>query len=254
MFIDDVYSGGKKSDGNYPLLSDVIKGGLFHPRCKDSTSTYYEGITTLQKVSAEEMAEMDRREKLEEQQSYCKNQAKKNQRIAQHSLDKDNQRVFQKRADAYSKKADEIGEKIAESLEKSDGSGIINSGAISGALNSYSKRAVKHAKLYYEAVRHMTTDTLRISEATHIKQDKIDKIKMHLFIKEHDLIEGRKKFDPLYDIAQSWQRLINGRFEEKDVIMLKHEYYELRLMEKGLSQNDAHILASKRYNYAKYCD
>lgn len=96
MFTDDVYSGGKKSDGNYPLLSDVIKGGLFHPRCKDSTSTYYEGITTLQKVSPEEMAEMDHREKLEEQQSYCKNQAKKNQRIATHSLDKDNQRVFQK--------------------------------------------------------------------------------------------------------------------------------------------------------------
>lgn len=112
IFIDDVYSGGKKSDGNYPLLSDAIKGGLFHPRCKDSTSTYYEGITTLQKVSAEEMAEMDRREKLEEQQSYCKNQAKKNQRIATHSLDKDNQRTFQKRADAYSKKADEIGKSL----------------------------------------------------------------------------------------------------------------------------------------------
>lgn len=132
IFIDDVYSGGKKSDGNYPLLSDAIKGGLFHPRCKDSTSTYYEGITTLQKVSAEEMAEMDRREKLEEQQSYCKNQAKKNQRIAEHSLDKDNQRTFQKRADAYSKKADEIGGKIAESLEKSDGSGIIKSKIVNG--------------------------------------------------------------------------------------------------------------------------
>lgn len=118
MFIDDVYSGGKKSDGNYPLLSEAIKGGLFHPRCKDSTSTYYEGITTLQKVSPEEMAEMDRREKLEEQQSYCKNQAKKNQRIATHSLDKDNQRIFQKRADAYSKKADEIGGKSLDLLKK----------------------------------------------------------------------------------------------------------------------------------------
>ena len=117
IFIDDVYSGGKKSDGNYPLLSDAIKGGLFHPRCKDSTSTYYEGITTLQKVTPEEMAEMDRREKLAEQQSYCKNQAKKNQRIATHSLDKDNQRVFQKRADAYSKKADEIGGLIKNDFE-----------------------------------------------------------------------------------------------------------------------------------------
>lgn len=64
IFIDDVYSGGTQSDGDYPLLSTAIEGGLFHPRCKDSTSTYYEGITTLKPVSAEEMAEMDRREKL----------------------------------------------------------------------------------------------------------------------------------------------------------------------------------------------
>lgn len=69
VFIDDVYSNGKKSDGNYPLLSTAIKNGLFHPRCKDSTSTYYEEITTLEPVSPEEEAEMDRRERLEENSS-----------------------------------------------------------------------------------------------------------------------------------------------------------------------------------------
>ena len=31
VFIDDVYAGGKKTDGDYPLLSDAIKAGLFHP-------------------------------------------------------------------------------------------------------------------------------------------------------------------------------------------------------------------------------
>jgi hypothetical protein len=36
--------------------------------------------------------------------------------------------------------------------------------------------------------------------------------------------------------------------------LLKHEYAELRYMEKGYSQNEAHILASKKYNYAKYCE
>ena len=57
-FIDDVYSGGSKADGNYPLLSEAIAGGLFHPRCKDSTSTYYEGITSLEPVSNEEIAKI----------------------------------------------------------------------------------------------------------------------------------------------------------------------------------------------------
>lgn len=139
-------------------------------------------------------------------------------------------------------------------VEKSTDSGIINTGAISGALNPYSKEANKHAKQYYESVRHMTTDTKKISENTSISKEKIDKIKNHIFIQEHDLLEGHKRFDPSYYMAQSWQRLIVGDFEEKDVVLLKHEYAELRYMEKGFSQDQAHIKASKRYNYAKYCD
>ena len=38
------------------------------------------------------------------------------------------------------------------------------------------------------------------------------------------------------------------------MILLKHEYVELRYMEKGFSRNEAHIKASRRYNFAKYCD
>lgn len=132
--------------------------------------------------------------------------------------------------------------------------GIITSGAISGALNPYSKEAERHAVQYYESVRHMKTDIKRISDATGISQDKIEKIKQHVFILEHDLLDGRHRFAPSYDMAQSWQRLINNSFEEKDIVLLKHEYAELRYMEKGLSQNDAHIKASKKYNYAKYCE
>ncbi len=148
--------------------------------------------------------------------------------------------------------------KITTTTEKavanSDKSGIINSGAISGALNPYSKEAEQHAEQYYESVRHMTTDTKRIAQSTGINQDKIDKIKNHIFVQEHDLLEGHKRFDPSYDMAQSWQRLTNGKFEEKDIVLLKHEYAELRYMEKGLSQSEAHTKASKRYNYAQYCD
>lgn len=44
VYIDDVWSGGKKEDGKYPLLSTAIEGGLFHPRCEHGSSTYYEGI------------------------------------------------------------------------------------------------------------------------------------------------------------------------------------------------------------------
>ena len=139
-------------------------------------------------------------------------------------------------------------------LDKGGRSSIMNTGAISGALNPYSKEAEKHAVQYYESVRHMKTDTQKISAATGISRDKIDKIKNHVFITEHDLLTEHKRFDPSYDMAQSWQRLINGDFNEQDIVLLKHEYAELRYMEKGYSQDEAHILASKKYNYAKYCE
>lgn len=46
VLIDDVYSGGKPSDGKYSLLSDAMGEGLLHPNCRHNLSTYYEGITT----------------------------------------------------------------------------------------------------------------------------------------------------------------------------------------------------------------
>ena len=120
VFIDDVYSNGKKSDGNYPLLSTAIKNGLFHPRCKDSTSTYYEEITTLEPVTSEEEAEMDRRERLEEKQQYAQRQAERFDRRAEYSLDEDNKRIAQTRADEWHDRADMLEEKAkkAENINK----------------------------------------------------------------------------------------------------------------------------------------
>lgn len=132
VFVDDVYSNGKKSDGNYPLLSTAIKNGLFHPRCKDSTSTYYEEITTLEPVTPEEEAEMDRRERLEEKQQYAERQAQRFDRRAEYSLDEDNKRIAQTRADEWHDRADRLEEKVnkaesnsSENVAKSGKSGII---------------------------------------------------------------------------------------------------------------------------------
>lgn len=120
VFIDDVYSNGKKSDGNYPLLSTAIKNGLFHPRCKDSTSTYYEEITTLEPVTPEEEAEMDRRERLEEKQQYAERQAQRFDRRAEYSLDKDNKRIAQTRADEWHDRANTLEEKAKRFSLKTD--------------------------------------------------------------------------------------------------------------------------------------
>lgn len=125
VFIDDVYSGGSAKDGDYPLLSEAISGGLFHPRCKDSTSTYYEGITTLKPATEDEIDDMKRQEALEQQKSYCENQAEKCGRISEYSLDSDNKRAYAKRSEVWQDKAEKTAEKLDDTVAKSDESGII---------------------------------------------------------------------------------------------------------------------------------
>ena len=76
----------------------------------------------LQPVTEEEQAEMERREQLEAKESYCKNEAKKNRRIAKYSLDADNKRTYSHRAEVFEQKAQNAEKALANSGE----SGIIN--------------------------------------------------------------------------------------------------------------------------------
>lgn len=143
---------------------------------------------------------------------------------------------------------------LEKNVSKSGKSDIINTGATSGALNPYSDEAQNHANKYYASVLHMKTDAQNISMNVGWSQNSIDQIKEHVFIKEHDLGNiSKERFSPSYDMAQSWQRLIEGKnIKEQDLVLLKHEYLELTLMKKGLSQAEAHIIASQKHNFAKY--
>lgn len=115
VFIDDVYSNGKKSDENYPLLSTAIKNGLFHPRCKDSTSTYYPELDDLDApLSEDEIKELDRQRGIEEKQQYAQRQAERFDRRAEYSLDEDNKRIAQTRADEWHDRANTLEEKTKQ--------------------------------------------------------------------------------------------------------------------------------------------
>ena len=147
VFIDDVYSNGKKSDGSYPLLSTAIKNGLFHPRCKDSTSTYYPELDDLDApLSEDEIKELDRQRGIEEKQQYAQRQAERFDRRAEYSLDEDNKRIAQTRADEWHDRADMLEEKAkkagninkvsSESVAKSQKTVIMKSGSDVVALEN----------------------------------------------------------------------------------------------------------------------
>lgn len=136
-------------------------------------------------------------------------------------------------------------------LAKSDNRSILKSGGISGALEPSSDRAQDHAVRYYESVRKMTTDVARIAKNTGYSEHEVQRIKNFIFLDAHDLGDGRiSRFDPSYEMAESWQRLIDGKdIKPHDLTLLRHEIAERSLMEQGYSQDEAHRIASAQFNY-----
>ena len=124
-----------------------------------------------------------------------------------------------------------------------------------GARDPQSMEADIHAAKYYGLVRAMKTDVARIAKATGFDEADVRKIKEFLFVERHDLGgEEDECFFPHYMIAESWQRLVAGTPEPHDITLLNHELLERSLMERGLTQAEAHREASKQYNYDKESD
>ena len=115
VFIDDVWSGGKRGDGNYPLLSRAVAEGLYHPRCKDSHATWFPELhEDAEPYTPEEIARLEQAEERELRQQHAQRQAKKYRRMAEYSLDAENQAKYSARASEW--------EEIS-SLDKASGTG-----------------------------------------------------------------------------------------------------------------------------------
>ena len=107
ILIDDVYSGGSKKDGPYPLLSAAMSAGLYHPNCKDIHTTYFPGISTPpseQKLTREDIEKVKEDYSNEQKQKYCQNNAEKFRRMSENSLDEDNKRKYAARAKEWREK------------------------------------------------------------------------------------------------------------------------------------------------------
>ena len=180
-----------------------------------------------------------------------------------------------KQAEAESKQADESGSVSQEEgiltetesegdtvedeakqneIENSEKNGTMK---ISGAriTDQYGDDAEDHAERYYGLVRSMKTDVAKIAKVSGFTESDIQNIKNYIFYEVHDLGEGKLcRFYPSFAMSQSWQRLMEGHPEKHDMTMLQHEILEMELVEKGMSQEEAHIIASSKYNYTKESD
>lgn len=145
--------------------------------------------------------------------------------------------------------------KKAEKLEKLRRSDILISGARITDLNS--AEADEFAEMYYEEIRHFSTDSKKIADNLGKEESDIRKIKAYLFeddsLIDPDMGESRQ-FDPDCAIAQSWQRLMNGKdIKLHDKTLIEHELLEMKIKQEnpGIDHVKAHELASEKYNYPK---
>lgn len=95
VLVDDVWSGGKQSDGPYLLMSAAMAAGLYHPNCKDVHTTYFPGISTPGAAyTKEELKRIEEDYRKSQKEQYARRQADKYGRLAEYSLDEENKKRY----------------------------------------------------------------------------------------------------------------------------------------------------------------
>lgn len=110
IMIDDVWSGGTRkeaSETGYKLISEAIAAGLYHPRCRDSHTTYFPGISTPPdgKFTKQELKRIEKKNKQESRQQYAERQAEQYARLAVFSLDPENQQKYNAKQEEWARQA-----------------------------------------------------------------------------------------------------------------------------------------------------
>ena len=87
--------------------------------------------------------------------------------------------------------------------------------------------------------------------------EKKNQIKAYLF-EDKSLYDpdtkSYRRFDPDCAIAQSWQRLMNGKdIKKHDRTLIEHELLEMRIKKENpdIEHLEAHRLAASKFNYPK---
>lgn len=137
---------------------------------------------------------------------------------------------------------------------------IIDSGALSGALNDKNdpkgKKRKAHAEKVYNSIINNKKENFidSVEKSSGADRVKVEKAFKHLFVDKHKLKNGYDYFDPDYYMAESLRRLrANDNVQEHDKILVLHEALEYDIMKENpnMPYEEAHELAERTYNYSK---
>ncbi|MGO5059739.1 hypothetical protein ACTQ4P_18470, partial [Clostridium sporogenes] len=96
------------------------------------------------------------------------------------------------------------------------------------SVDEYLRREEEAEKMY-NTIRNYKTDVKKISQNTGMPEWRVRRIKEHVFNNDHILSDGVRRFDPNYDMANAWERLIKGEHVQSDIDLLNHEIFESKV-------------------------
>lgn len=239
----------QEMDGKVFKMSEYEEGVTappFHVNCRSCTAPYFD----------DEFAKGERIARNEDGDTYYVPADMTYGEWRNKYIDLKNDSEYQ---DKINERRAKVGVKNLEKLHSSD---IMKSKVTSGALTDnndplYEKRN-RHANSYYDSIRNSKKNNIvnTIASNTGMAESDISKIYDHVFINEYELYGGKRRFDPDYDMAESFRRLREGKeIQEHDLILLSHERLEYELMNKeGMTYQEAHSIAEAKYNYRKALD
>lgn len=221
----------KGLDGNIYQVKDAEVGinyPPFHPFCRTTTVPVYEEL---------EAKENDKYKFIKKEEFKSDNAKSKNKLL--RNIQKNDKIYIYSGAQYY-----------------------IKDNSLENILDKEFIRKEKHAYIVYNTIKNSNIEYQKqkiyknisqIDEMKDFKKEDVDIAFNHVFMTKYELEGKRKLFDPDFEMAQSWNRLINGKVKEiqpHDLILLRHERYEWDLMnKKKMNYIDAHKLTDKFYFY-----
>lgn len=113
VLIDDVYSGGKQSDGDYMLLSRAMQLGLFHPRCRHGSGTYYPELEGINQYETEDNRLNDYGQHNE---AHIDNMIQRYKRLTLGSFDPDNVKRYRERLEYWQNRKSELAKNESDKI------------------------------------------------------------------------------------------------------------------------------------------
>ena len=262
VLVDDVFCHGTADESKelgYPLLSTAMKAGLLHPNCRHTISTYFPGITKLPEIPDKDKAIGTYN--AEQQQRALERKIRKWKRKAEGSLSPENVSYANDKVGKYQEELRVHLDRHPElrrdyTREKTRGipdnpkSFKATGGKYDRGTVEWILRRDDEAESYYDTMRSTNDDVRAIAKNVGWTEYSIVRIKQHVFLNKHILDDGIRRFDADYNMAVAWQRLVNGEFLDRDILLLKHEYLESVVEKKyNLAYREAHDRATLKHDW-----